>query len=274
MVGELQRSPGERDTALGATLRVAAVGDLHVASDSVGRVRPGFEGVAERADILLLAGDLTHHGLREEADLLAAELADLGIPIVAVLGNHDYHHGEESLIRRILEGRGVCVLEAEAAVFDIAGARVGVGGVKGFGGGFAGACASEFGEPEMKAFIRHTKDAAQRLRSALEGVHCDVRLALTHYAPVKETLMGERPEIYPFLGSYLLGEAIDHARCDLAMHGHAHRGTERGVSAVGVPVRNVARPVIKQAYRIYHVPVHKEVMPAVVSDVPDAARTW
>ncbi len=244
-------------------MRVAAVGDLHVGSESAGRVRPGLDDIKSRADILLLAGDLTHHGLRAEGDLLASELEGLGLPIVAVFGNHDYHHGEEDYIRRTLEAAGVVVLEAEARLFDIGGTTVGVGGVKGFGGGFAGACASEFGEPEMKAFIRHTKGAAQRLRVALESLRCEVRLALTHYAPIKETLMGERPEIYPFLGSYLLGEVIDHARCQLAVHGHAHRGTERGVSAVGVPVRNVARPVIKQAYRIYQVRVHREAVSVV-----------
>jgi Icc-related predicted phosphoesterase len=251
-------------------VRVAAVGDLHVGHDTAGRLRPGLEGIDARADLLLLAGDLTHHGLRAEAELLASELADLGLPIVAVFGNHDYHHGDEATVRSILEEHGVVVLEAEGVTFEINGVRVGIGGVKGFGGGFAGACASEFGEPEMKAFIRHTKGAARRLRVALEELRCDLRIALTHYAPIKDTLMGERPEIYPFLGSYLLGEAIDHAGCHLALHGHAHRGTERGQSAIGVPVRNVARPVIKQAYRIYELPGHAPV----ISEVPDTARSW
>jgi Icc-related predicted phosphoesterase len=130
-----------------------------------------------------------------------------------------------------------------------------VAGVKGFGGGFAGACGTEFGEPEMKAFIHHSKMLAGRLRSELDHLQGDVRIALTHYSPIKDTLMGERLEIYPFLGSYLLSEAIDEASCDFAVHGHAHRGTEHGVTGAGVPVRNVARTVIRAAYKIYCVHV-------------------
>ena len=136
---------------------------------------------------------------------------------------------------------------------DCGGGRLGVAGVKGFGGGFAGRCASEFGEPEMKAFVRHHRarwpnSSAPRCA----GLDCDVRVALTHYAPVPDTLAGEPPEIYPFLGSYLLGQAIDSAPTALAVHGHAHAGTERGTTPGGVRVRNVAHPVIRQAYSVYH----------------------
>jgi len=150
-----------------------------------------------------------------------------------------------------MEGVGVRVLENESVVLTIGGKRLGVAGAKGFGGGFAGACCSDFGEPEMKAFIRTTKRTAERLEQVLKTLDCDVRIALTHYAPIEGTLMGERLEIFPFLGSYLLGEAIDRGRCQLALHGHAHRGRERGVTPGGIPVRNVARPVIQHAYRVY-----------------------
>jgi Icc-related predicted phosphoesterase len=168
-----------------------------------------------------------------------------------VLGNHDYHRDEQDAIRRALEDAGVRVLENEATTIAVAGQRLGVAGAKGFGGGFAGACCSDFGEPEMKAFVRTTKRIAGELERALTSLDTDIRIALTHYSPVEATLMGERLELFPFLGSYLLGEAIDRGKCQLALHGHAHRGKERGVTPGGVPVRNVARPVIQHAYRVY-----------------------
>ncbi|HUG61156.1 MAG TPA: metallophosphoesterase family protein, partial [Methylomirabilota bacterium] len=127
----------------------------------------------------------------------------------------------------------------------------GIAGSKGFGGGFAGVSGSDFGEPEMKAFIRHTKALAGRLETCLHGLDADVRIALLHYSPVPETLRGEPLEIYPFLGSYLLAEAIDRAGADLALHGHAHRGSEQGVTAGGVQVRNVSQPVIGRAYALF-----------------------
>jgi Icc-related predicted phosphoesterase len=145
------------------------------------------------------------------------------------------------------------MLEGEATVVDCPGGRLGVAGAKGFGGGFAGRCASEFGEPEMKAFVRTTSASAEQLGTALRELDCDLRVALTHYAPVPDTLAGEPPEIYPFLGSYLLGQAIDSAPTALAVHGHAHAGSERGTTPGGVRVRNVAHPVIKQAYSVFHV---------------------
>jgi Icc-related predicted phosphoesterase len=144
------------------------------------------------------------------------------------------------------------VLEGDATVLDCPAGRLGVAGVKGFGGGFAGRCASEFGEPEMKAFVRTTSMVADRLGDALRELDCDIRVALTHYSPVPDTLAGEPPEIYPFLGSYLLAQAIDSAPTALAVHGHAHAGSERGTTPGGVRVRNVAHPVIKQAYSVFH----------------------
>src|SRR5690606_12313838 len=143
----------------------------------------------EHADVLLIAGDLTQHGSREEGRLLAEEVADVGVPTVAVLGNHDYHLDAQDGIRADLERVGVTVLEGESVVLELGGVRVGIAGVKGFGGGFAGACGSEFGELEMKAFIRHTKDTARQLMHCLKALQCDVRVALTHYAPTKDTLL-------------------------------------------------------------------------------------
>jgi len=236
-------------------VRIAAVGDVHVGLDMRGELRRSLSTVAEHADVLLLAGDLTQHGSREEGRLMAEEVADVRIPTVAVLGNHDYHQDAQDAIRADLEHAGVTVLEGESIVLDVAGRRVGIAGVKGFGGGFAGACASEFGELEMKAFIRHTKDTARQLLHCLKALQCDIRIALTHYSPTKDTLLGEKLEIYPFLGSHLLGEAIDEGGCVLALHGHAHHGAQRGITPGGVPVRNVAKPLIRSAYQIFAVRV-------------------
>lgn len=232
-------------------IRVAAVGDVHFGADSAGSLRPDLEHVGDQADLFLLAGDLTKHGDPGEAAVLADELGDLPVPIVAVLGNHDYHLDRAEAVRALLEAAGVTVLEGEHAAFEVRGTRVGVAGAKGFGGGFLGACGSDFGEPEMKAFVRHTQATADRLGRALDGLDADVRIALLHYSPTADTLEGERLEIYPFLGSYLLAEALDRAGADLAVHGHAHVGTERGATPGGIPVRNVAQPVIQAAYRVF-----------------------
>jgi Icc-related predicted phosphoesterase len=241
-----------RDTCI----RVAAVADVHIDRDVVGRYRPALEHLAEKADLLLLGGDLTRHGTTDEAKCVAEEFGGLPVPVVAVLGNHDYHCDEVPGVTAILGDAGLHVLECSGAVLTCAGLRVGVAGTKGFGGGFAGACGSEFGEPEMKAFTRHSRELAERFGVALRELDCDVRLAVTHYSPVPETLVGERPEIYPFLGSYLLAQAIDSAPdTALAVHGHAHAGSERGTTPGGVKVRNVAHPVIKQAYNVYQLSV-------------------
>lgn len=232
-------------------IRVAAVGDIHVGADSAGRLRPYFEGLGHDADVLLLAGDLTRVGQPEEAAVLVEELRGAEVPIVAVLGNHDYHAGREKEVTGILEDAGVRVLECEAAVVDTPGGTIGVAGAKGFGGGFAGACGSDFGEPLMKAFVGHTRDVADGLEQVLAGLTTDVRVALLHYAPTETTLQGERLEIYPFLGSYLLGQAVDRAGADVVLHGHAHAGTEKGFTPGGIPVRNVAQAVLRRPYNVY-----------------------
>ena len=232
-------------------IRVAAVGDIHLGTDSAGSYAPHLEHIADRADVFLIAGDLTKHGDPEEAAVLAAELRDVDIPIVCVLGNHDYHSDSEDLIRKVLEEAGVTVLEGEHTVLEVNGRRVGIAGTKGFGGGFPGAAASDFGEPEMKAFVGHSRQLAGSLELALEAIDADVKIALTHFSPVEATLQGERLEIFPFLGCYFLAEAIDRAGANLALHGHAHVGSEKGRTPGGVPVRNVAQPVLQHAYKVY-----------------------
>jgi len=234
-------------------IRVAAVADVHFGADSAWRLRPHLEHLGEQADLLLIAGDLTKGGDPDEAAVLAADLEGLPVPVLAVLGNHDHHADRPDEVAKRVEAVGVRVLEGEGEVVEVDGTRVGIAGVKGFGGGFAGASGTEFGEPEMKAFVAHTREVAGRLEEALAGLDADVRVALMHYSPVEATLRGERLEIYPFLGSYLLAEAVDRAGADLVVHGHAHGGTEKGVTPGGVHVRNVAQPVIKHAYNVYGV---------------------
>ena len=232
-------------------IRIAAVGDVHVAQDSDERFEPWIESVHAEADALLLAGDLTRSGNSAEGARLARELARIRIPVVAVLGNHDYQMDGEREITAMLRDVGVHVLEGSSVVIPVGDQRLGIAGTKGFGGGFAGACGSDFGEPEMKAFIRTTQALAAKLERDLAWLDADVRIAVLHYAPIPETLQGERLEIYPFLGSYLLAEAIDHGGADLVVHGHAHCGSERGVTPGGVRVRNVALPLIRQPYRVF-----------------------
>lgn len=235
-------------------IRVAAVGDIHFGADSAGTLRPHLADIDEQADVFLLAGDLTRLGDPDEAAVLAEELRGLPVPIVAVLGNHDYHSDREKEVVDVLADAGVEVLEGTSTVIDVAGTPVGIAGVKGFGTGFPGASGSDFGEPEMKAFVRHAQQAAESLREALEELAAagvERRVALMHYAPTEGTLRGERLEIYPFLGSYFLGEAVDRVGADVAIHGHAHGGTEKGFTPGGILVRNVAQAVINRAYNVY-----------------------
>ncbi len=172
-------------------IRIAAVGDLHYGEGSQGILKPGLEHLPDRADLLLLAGDLTRWGKPEEVQVLADELRGVPIPMIAVLGNHDYHCGREAEVRRVLEAAGVRVLEGEGTTVDVDGVRVAIAGTKGFGGGFRGAHGSDFGEPEMKAFVGHTKMLSDRLEKALTGLKAaDLRIALLHYSPIEGTLAG------------------------------------------------------------------------------------
>lgn len=232
-------------------IRIAAAGDVHFDRKSQNRLAEHFSGLQDKADIFLLAGDLTQTGHPEEMKVLADDLRKCPIPVVAVLGNHDYHVDQVDTVSSILKDAGVIILEGTSVTMNIGGYSVGIAGSKGFGGGFVGACGSDFGEPEMKAFMRHSKSHAKALEDAIKEMQADYKIVLLHYSPTAQTLVGEKKEIYPFLGSYYLAEAIDHGRADIAFHGHAHGGIEKGETPGGTPVRNVAQPVIRHAFNIY-----------------------
>lgn len=235
-------------------VRIAACADLHLGLGSEGLLAPELMGLEERADLLAIAGDFTRHGDPAEAQVFAGELAAVQIPMVAVLGNHDYHSDQEDLVAKVLEQAGVVVLEGDSIIVEVDDVAVGVAGTKGFGGGFRDACGSDFGEPEMKAFVQHSRSFAAELEKHLISLEqADVRVALTHYSPVAATLDGEKREIYPFLGTYFLEDAIDRGGAHVAFHGHAHAGAEGGVTRGGVPVYNVAHAVIRSTYKIIEV---------------------
>ncbi len=231
--------------------RIAAIGDIHFGEDTRGKLRPRWEKLADEADVFLMCGDLTNLGNDAQARALADEVRGLPLPTFAILGNHDYHAGDHEGVRAKLEDAGVVVLAGSSVTLEIRGRTLGITGVKGFGGGFAGACGQMFGEAEMKAFMQVTEDEATKLEEGLRNLKTDFRVAMLHYSPIKDTLQGERLEIYPFLGSYRLAEAIDAVGCDLVLHGHAHHGAEKGVTARGIPVRNVAMPLVRRPYVVY-----------------------
>jgi Icc-related predicted phosphoesterase len=232
-------------------IRVAAIADLHFGEDSAGTWAPYLERLGERADVLLLGGDLTRIGRPEEAAVLAAEMRGITLPVVAVLGNHDYHSDASEQVIDMLAAVGVTVLDGTVTELRVNGEVLGIAGTKGFGGGFAGAHVTPFGESAMKAFADHAAEVAASFSKALRTLDTDWRVGLLHYAPVKDTVKGEKQEIFPFLGSYLLAEAVDEAGADLVIHGHAHNGREKGLTPGGVHVRNVAQPVIRRSYAVY-----------------------
>ncbi len=223
---------------------MAAVGDLHASEDHRDRLALSLAEAARDVDVILLAGDLTTHGLPEEASVLADGCRGLPVPVVAVLGNHDHHAGRADEIVSSLEGAGAIVLERGHRVLELAGLEVGIVGVKGFVGGFTGAEIPDFGEPLLREVYAETGREVEALEAGLEAIAgCDRRLVLLHYAPVSETIVGEPEGIWAFLGSGRMAVPVGAHRPDVVLHGHAHHGRPSG--AIGaVPVYNVARPVI------------------------------
>src|SRR5690242_20017211 len=226
-------------------VRIAAVSDIHYSKDSHGAMQPLFEQITESADVLVLAGDLTDYGLAEEAKVLARDLtATVKIPIVAVLGNHDYESDQQNELTTILSDAGVRMLDGDT--FETHG--VGFAGVRGFCGGFGRGALGAWGEPIIKDFVHEAVNEALKLEAALARLHTDHRIAILHYAPIRDTVEGEPLEIYPFLGSSRLEEPLTRFDVTAVFHGHAHKGKPEGATSTGIPVYNVAHPVLKAAY--------------------------
>jgi Icc-related predicted phosphoesterase len=223
-------------------VRLAAVGDLHYGKGSRGSLQPLFAAVTRlEADILVLCGDLTDYGLAEEATELARELAaGVKIPIVGVLGNHDYHSDAVADVRRILTESGVHLLDGETV--EVLG--IGFAGVKGFAGGFGRGVLGPWGEEAIKAFVREAVNESLKLESALARLRTPSRIALLHYAPIAETVEGEPREIYPYLGCSRLEEPLSRYEVTAVFHGHAHHGTLKGKTSSGTPVFNVSLPLL------------------------------
>jgi Icc-related predicted phosphoesterase len=226
-------------------VRLAAVGDVHCGKASQGALQPLFQQIAGAADVLVLCGDVTDYGLPEEARVLAKEItAALTIPIVAVLGNHDFESGKQDEIRDILRDVGVHVLDGEAC--DVLG--IGFAGIKGFIGGFGQRGLQPWGEPQIKSLVHETVDEALKLESALARLRTPQRIAIIHYAPIEATVKGEPPEIFPFLGSSRLEEPLNRYPVTAVFHGHAHHGSLEGRTAADVPVYNVAMPLLRDSF--------------------------
>jgi Icc-related predicted phosphoesterase len=244
---------GERDT-----LRIAAVADIHVKKTSHGAFQPLFAKATESADVLLLCGDLTDYGAVEEGKILAKEITSaLRIPAIAVLGNHDFESNQEKELVQILTDAGVIVLDGDS--YELHG--VGFAGVKGFGGGFGRRALGAWGEPIIKQFVHEAINEALKLEAALARLRTAQKIAVLHYSPIQATIGDEPLEIAPFLGSSRLEEPLDRYRVNAVFHGHAHRGAAEGRTKSGVPVYNVAMPVLAGAFpedppfRVIEVPV-------------------
>lgn len=224
-------------------LRVAAVGDLHASDEHREHLQRAFAEV-EDVDLVLLAGDLTTHGLVDEASVLAEACERAPAPVAAVLGNHDHHSGLQAEISDVLERSGVVVLDGGHVVLDLAGMQVGVVGAKGFVGGFPGAEIADFGERLLREVYAQTSREVEALEAGLEAIAgCERRLVLLHYAPTVDTIVGEPEGIWAFLGSGRLAAPIGAHRPDVVLHGHAHHGRPSGTIGT-VPVHNVARQVV------------------------------
>ncbi|HZU52239.1 MAG TPA: metallophosphoesterase [Sphingomicrobium sp.] len=226
-------------------MRVAAIGDLHVQEDSVAPYREMFTEISSKADVLVLCGDLTNFGKTKEAEILADDIKSCSIPVLGVLGNHDYECGQPDKVCEILTAAGMKVLNEQALEID----GVGFAGVKGFLGGFGRGELAPFGEPIVKAFVDEVMNEARKLENQLRTLRTSRSVAVLHYSPIEQTIEGEPPSIYQYLGSQRLCEPIDrfdHVKA--IVHGHAHHGTYEGRTPLGKPVYNVAQFVLRPKF--------------------------
>jgi Icc-related predicted phosphoesterase len=232
-----------------ARVRIAAAGDIHCAPENRDAVLTAFDAIEGEADVVLLAGDLTTHGEPEQAEVLAEACRGMETPVVAVLGNHDLHAGRADELAEVLAGAGIEMLERSHTTLRDCG--IGIAGTKGFVGGFRGLGLPDFGEPSLRAIYAETTAEVEALSAGLHEIAlCPFRVALLHYAPVADTLHGEPPEIWPFLGSDRLAAPILEHRPDLVLHGHAHAGRLKA-ELDGVPVYNVSVPGMGQDFWLF-----------------------
>src|SRR3954452_15585655 len=240
----------------GGTVRLAAVGDVHCTKNSQGVLQPIFASVAQQADVLLLCGDLCDYGTVEEAHILVRELASVRVPIVAVLGNHDFESGQQDEVKEILCAGGIQMLDGDAC--EIKG--IGFAGIKGFGGGFGTRSLGPWGENAIKAFVREAIDEALKLEAAVARLRVQQRVVLMHYSPIQATCEGEPLEIMPFLGSSRLEDPLNRYPVSAVFHGHAHHGTPEGRTTGGAPVYNVSLSLLRKTYpdqppfRLFEIP--------------------
>jgi len=238
-------------------VRIAAMADLHYTKNATVSLRAVFREIAESADVLILCGDLTDYGLPEEVEAALAELRMAPLPIIGVLGNHDYQSGREKEVKELFEKGGIRILDGES--IEVAG--VGFAGTKGFGGGFGPRTLEPWGEKMIKAFVQEALDESLKLESALSRLRTEHRVALLHYAPIAATVAGEPEQIFPFLGSSRLEDPINRHHCDVVFHGHAHRGAPVGATQTGIPVYNVSLTLLRRSfpqappYRLIEIPV-------------------
>jgi Icc-related predicted phosphoesterase len=233
------------------TVRIAAAGDIHCSEENRAHVAAAFEEIRDEADLVLLAGDLTTYGEPEQAAVLADIARDFGLPVYAVLGNHDWHGDQAAAVRGVLVAGGVQLVDRECAVAEVRGVRVGVAGAKGFIGGFPDAKLPDFGEPLLRRVFAETTREVEALDRGLRNIaDCQVRVVLLHYSPTTTTLEGERPTIWPFLGSDRLADPIREHQPHLVVHGHGHAGTFEGFVGA-VPVFNVAVHVMNRDFFVF-----------------------
>lgn len=235
-------------------MRIGATADLHSFSPRFEMIQEQLAQVRDQADLLVIAGDLTNYGKPAEMERLLNSLVRLRLPTVAVLGNHDYESGSQIELMRMMTEGGIKLLDGTAYETD----GVGFAGTKGFPGGFGRGALTPFGEPEVKAFVQAAIDEALKLERAMSQLRTSKRVVVLHYAPIGETIRGEAPEIYPYLGSSRLAEVIDRHGADMVFHGHAHHGSPDGKTTAGIPVHNVALTLLQSqtppaVFRIFEV---------------------
>jgi Icc-related predicted phosphoesterase len=235
-------------------VKIAALGDIHVKSTDENNYKDLFKEISVHSDILIICGDLTDTGLASEAEVLANELTTCTVPVVTVLGNHDYEQNQQEEIKTALRSQYTFVLDGESTIIK----DIGFVGIKGFGGGFGSHMLSSWGEPQIKEFVKETVDESLRLESTLARLETKHKIVILHYSPIRDTIEGESEQIYPFLGCSRLVEPINRREATAVFHGHAHNGTLQGKTSTNIPVFNVARHLLfkngyPKGYYIYEI---------------------